>query len=94
MTPLQELQAATIQPSKMLGMGAQIGSLTPGKFVDIVAVDNNPLTDFSALRGLGFVMKQGHVYRNDWEPTRADSLPTVDPDDPAFRVDGGYDAPF
>lgn len=67
MTPLQGLQAATIQPARMLGMDSQIGSLTANKFADIVAVDGNPLVDFSALRRLGFVMKQGHIYRNDWQ---------------------------
>lgn len=60
MTPLQGLQAATIQPARMLGMDSAIGSLTAGKFADIVAVDSNPLVKFSALRSLGFVMKQGY----------------------------------
>jgi imidazolonepropionase-like amidohydrolase len=95
MTPLQGLQAATIQPARMLGMDAQIGSLTKGKFADIVAVDGNPLTKFSALRSLGFVMKQGHVYRNDWSQTnQAELLPPVDATDPAFQIEGGYDDPF
>ncbi|TCM13981.1 imidazolonepropionase-like amidohydrolase [Novosphingobium sp. PhB165] len=67
MTPLQALQAATIQPARMLGMENQIGSLTVGKFADIVAVDGNPLENFHTLRSLAFVMKGGRVYRNDWD---------------------------
>lgn len=94
MTPLQGLQAATIQPARMLGMDAQIGSLTKGKFADIVAVDSNPLTKFSSLRSLGFVMKQGHVYRNDWSHITQAELPRADPADPAFEIEGGYDDPF
>lgn len=95
MTPLQGLQAATIQPARMLGMDAQIGSLSAGKFADIVAVDGNPLVKFSALRSLGFVMKQGYVYRNDWDQTaRVAPLPTVDSSDPAYQVEGGYDDSF
>lgn len=67
MTNFQALQAATIQPARMIGMESQLGSLTSGKFADIVAVDGNPLEGISALRKLGFVMKSGRVYRNDWD---------------------------
>lgn len=89
MTPLQGLQAATIQPARMLGMEAQIGSLTSGKFADIVAVDANPLKNFSALRSLAFVMKQGYVYRNDWaKPAAPAGLP------PATEPDQDYHGPF
>ena len=66
MTPLQALQAATIQPARMLDIEQAAGSLTVGKLADIVAIDGNPLEDFKALRSLGFVMKGGYVYRNDW----------------------------
>lgn len=67
MTSLQALQAATIQCARMLDKEDEIGSLSPGKYADIVAVEGNPMDDISALRTLGFVMKGGKVYRNDWE---------------------------
>lgn len=70
MSPLQALQAATIQPARMLGIETETGSLTVGKFADIVAIEGNPLEDFRALRSLGFVMKGGHVYRN---PTKRET---------------------
>ncbi len=66
MSPLQALQAATIQPARMLEIDEDTGSLTVGKLADIVAIDGNPLENFKALRSLGFVMKGGYVYRNDW----------------------------
>lgn len=75
MSPLQALQAATIQPARMLGIDRDTGSLTVGKFADIVAVDGNPLENFKALRSLGFVMKGGYVYRNDWGNDDARTLP-------------------
>jgi len=53
MTPLAALQAATIQPARMLEIDGQTGSLSVGKFADIVAVEGNPLEDFHALRSLG-----------------------------------------
>ena len=67
MTPLQALRAATIEPAKMLGDEALLGSIDAGKYADIVAVDRNPADDITALRNILFVMKGGTVYRNDLE---------------------------
>jgi imidazolonepropionase-like amidohydrolase len=64
MTPLQALRAATTQPAKMLGMEADVGSLTPGKYADIVVIDADPLKNIGALRTIDLVMKGGKlVYR-------------------------------
>jgi imidazolonepropionase-like amidohydrolase len=90
MSPLQALQAATIQPARMLEIDAETGSLTVGKLADIVATDGNPLEDFSALRSLGFVMKDGYVYRNDWGGADPRTVPL--PDEEIEGAD--YDAPF
>ena len=65
MTPLQALQSATTQAAKMLQMDADIGSITVGKFADIVALNADPVQDIHALRTLDFVMKGGTVVRDD-----------------------------
>jgi imidazolonepropionase-like amidohydrolase len=65
MTPLQALQSATVQAATMLEMDADIGSITPGKFADIDAVEADPLKDLSALRTIDFVMKGGVIVRDD-----------------------------
>jgi imidazolonepropionase-like amidohydrolase len=65
MTPLQALQSATLQAATMLEMDADIGSITPGKFADIDAVEADPLKDLSALRTIDFVMKGGVIVRDD-----------------------------
>jgi imidazolonepropionase-like amidohydrolase len=65
MTPLQALQSATTQSALMLGMDADLGSLSAGKFADIDALDADPLKDIRALRNIGFVMKGGVVVRDD-----------------------------
>lgn len=65
MTPLQALQAATLKPAIMLNMQNDVGSLEPGRYADIIAVNANPAQDIAALRTLSFVMKGGEVVRHD-----------------------------
>jgi imidazolonepropionase-like amidohydrolase len=65
MTPLQALQAATTQAARMLAMEADVGSVTVGKFADLIAVSADPVKDIHALRTIDFVMKGGVVARDD-----------------------------
>jgi imidazolonepropionase-like amidohydrolase len=66
MSPLQAIQAATINAADLMGWADQIGAIEPGKFADIIAVDENPLTDIKQLEHVRFVMKGGSVVRNDY----------------------------
>ena len=61
MTPLQALQAATIQPARLLGMEADAGSLTAGKYADIVVVSGDPTKNIGALRRIDMVLKGGKL---------------------------------
>jgi imidazolonepropionase-like amidohydrolase len=40
-----------------------LGSLQPGKYADIIAVPGDPLADVRALEHVGFVMKEGKIYK-------------------------------
>ena len=42
----------------------KVGSITVGKYADIIAVESNPLDDVSVLENVKFVMKGGRVYKN------------------------------
>jgi len=66
LTPLQAIQAATINAADLMGWPGKVGSLDPGAWGDIVAVDGDPLKDVTTLEHVKFVMKGGEVVRNDY----------------------------
>ena len=65
MTPAQALQAGTINAAKLMRWADDVGSISKGKFADIIAVSGDPLTDISETERVRFVMKGGEVFRND-----------------------------
>jgi imidazolonepropionase-like amidohydrolase len=66
MTPLAAIQTATINASDLLGSKFDVGTLEPGKFADVVAVDGDPTKDITILEHVKFVMKGGTVYKNEY----------------------------
>ncbi|MGA8428877.1 MAG: amidohydrolase family protein [Candidatus Sulfotelmatobacter sp.] len=66
LTPLQAIQAATVNAADLLGWSGKVGSLEPGAWADIVAVDGDPLQDVTTLEKVKFVMKGGEVVKNDY----------------------------
>lgn len=66
LTPLQSIQAGTINAADLLGWSGKVGTLEPGAWADIVAVDGDPLKDVTTLERVKFVMKGGDVVKNDY----------------------------
>ena len=62
MTPMQAIQSATSVAAELLGQEADIGTVAPGRFADLVAVAGDPLRDIGELQRVQFVMKGGVVY--------------------------------
>jgi imidazolonepropionase-like amidohydrolase len=65
MPPLYAIQAATTHAAQLLKHEKDLGSLSAGKFADVVAVTGNPLDNVSILKQVSFVMKEGIVYKRD-----------------------------
>jgi imidazolonepropionase-like amidohydrolase len=65
MSAMQAIRAATVSAADLLGISARVGSLEPGKLADLIAVRGDPLTDVRVLENVGFVMKEGRVYKQD-----------------------------
>jgi imidazolonepropionase-like amidohydrolase len=63
MTPIEALRAATVNGAELQGRSKDIGTLEPGKFADVVAVDGDPLSDITVMERVVFVMKGGEVYK-------------------------------
>lgn len=62
-TPEQAIRAATVVAAEHLEMANDIGTLAIGKYADLVAVDEDALSDVTALERIDFVMKGGIVVR-------------------------------
>jgi imidazolonepropionase-like amidohydrolase len=71
MTPADAILAATHNAADLIGDGADIGSVQPGRLADIIAVPGDPLADVRQLEHVAFVMKGGVVYRRDDHDTGA-----------------------
>src|SRR6185369_5282294 len=63
LTPMQSIQAATVNAADLLGWSDQIGTITEGKFADLIAVDGDPTKDVTILEHVTFVMKGGAVVK-------------------------------
>jgi len=63
MTPMQAIQAATLNAADALGASADVGALTVGRYGDLIAVKGDPLADISILEKVDIVVKGGDVVK-------------------------------
>jgi imidazolonepropionase-like amidohydrolase len=76
MTPAEALRAGTMNGAELLQWQDYVGSITKGKFADIVAVSGDPLADISETQRVKFVMKGGEILRNDLTPGTMGAMPS------------------
>lgn len=63
MSPQRAICAATRVASRLLGRGAELGTIERGKLADIIVVRGNPLFDITALADVVVVVKDGVVHK-------------------------------
>jgi imidazolonepropionase-like amidohydrolase len=63
MTPLQAIQAATVNAAALLGQSEALGSIGAGKHADIIGVSGDPTKDVTTFQKVDFVMKGGVVVK-------------------------------
>jgi imidazolonepropionase-like amidohydrolase len=73
MSPARAISAATRVGADILGRGADLGTIEPGKLADIIVVNGNPLFDIVALSSVETVVKGGVIYKgggaSHWQQT-------------------------
>ncbi|MBB5340650.1 metal-dependent hydrolase family protein [Tunturiibacter gelidoferens] len=65
MSPLQGIQTGTTNAADLMGWTDRVGTLEPGKWADLIAIDGDPLKDVKLLQHVPFVMKSGVVYKDE-----------------------------
>jgi imidazolonepropionase-like amidohydrolase len=68
MSPLAAIQTGTLNAADLMGWTDRVGSIDPGKWADIIAIEGDPLKDVKLLQHVPFVMKSGIVYK--YEPNK------------------------
>ncbi len=61
MTPLDAIRAATTSAAASLGRSQELGSISPGKFADMIAIKGDPLEDIELMRQVTGVIKEGRL---------------------------------
>ncbi|HKE53511.1 MAG TPA: amidohydrolase family protein, partial [Actinomycetota bacterium] len=61
MTPMEAIRSATVVAAELMGWRDRVGSLDPGLFADLVAVEGDVLSDVDLLTDIALVMKGGRV---------------------------------
>jgi imidazolonepropionase-like amidohydrolase len=88
LTPLAAIQSATLHAADLLGWADRVGTLEPGKYADLIAVEGNPLKDVTTLEKVKVVMKGGEVVQDTRE--RKGMRRKSDLDEPQAMPETGY----
>ena len=67
MTPMAALRAATVDAAALIDQSENLGTITVGKFADMVAVPGDPYRDISVMERVSTVIKDGRVIVHDRE---------------------------
>jgi imidazolonepropionase-like amidohydrolase len=65
MTPIQAIQAATVNAAQALDRSRDVGAIAVGRYADIIAVDGDPLADVGELASVDAVVKGGVLIQPD-----------------------------
>lgn len=63
MKPIDAIRSATVNTADLFGLSDKAGTITPGKWADIIAVKGDPVQDITRMKQVDFVMKWGQIYK-------------------------------
>jgi hypothetical protein len=79
LTPMQAIQAATINVAKSFRKDKDFGTVEAGKFADIVAIEGDPLRDIWATQNIKMVMLGGKIADTDFHANYKNPIPDPHP---------------
>jgi imidazolonepropionase-like amidohydrolase len=62
-SPMDAVRAATYWPAVAMGVADEVGTVTPGKYADIIAVRGDVLRYIDRLQDVDIIIKHGERYR-------------------------------
>jgi len=79
LTPMQAIQAATLNVARAFRKDRDFGTLEPGKVADIVVIDGDPLKDIWAAQNVKLVVLGGKVVDRDFHASYKNPIPATRP---------------
>src|SRR5262249_55589411 len=79
LTPMQAVQAATINVAKAFRKDKDFGHLEPGKVADLIAVEGDPLKDMWTVQNVKLVVLNGQVVDSDFHADYGNPIPNIRP---------------
>jgi imidazolonepropionase-like amidohydrolase len=65
MTPMDTIRTATYWPSVLMKVNDKVGTVSAGKYADIIAVNGDVLRHINLLQNVSLVMKNGVLYKEN-----------------------------
>lgn len=65
LTPMEAIQAATINAAELLALSDQVGAIEPGRSADLIGLSTDPVNDIDAMTHVIFVMHNGEIMKNE-----------------------------
>ena len=79
MTPMQAIQAGTVNVAKAFRKDKDFGTVEPGKIADIIAIDGDPLKDIWAVQNVKLVVLGGKVVDHEFHANYKNPISAVRP---------------
>ncbi len=69
--PIDSIRTVTVNAANFLNLEEKAGVLKAGSFADMIAVDADPHANVEKLQRVKLVIKDGTVFKDDWQPVLA-----------------------
>jgi hypothetical protein len=77
LTPMQAIQAATINVAKAFRKDKDFGTVEPGKVADLIAIDGDPLKDIWSVQNVKLVVLGGKVVDHEFHADYRNPIPAI-----------------